>query len=329
MANNDLLSKIIFEAKSYNTVEDIETLVDVGADLSMIPIQPLYMSLISSNTDQVANILPKLSSSQRQVMLDLDLWKKDVVDVESFEFWIESYSKIEDLKLVQSFVNSEDFLLYLKSRVNVYTFDVEDPQYPDHDFYFLTDDSLLLIEYSEEFKYPNELKYMIRNLYDLLGVDQAYSKLFKLINDSFAVLQEELYINKRERLRDYGFVDYYEAIEKINAFISYKQVESFILSKKRSTPNIDRHARNQSLHGAALVSFDTEMENLIKELNKVTDEKRLNFLHFTFIRMINSTIVIHDALKGGRVELTRIGKVTKSYLELGLQKVRDVKQYTE
>ena len=71
------------------------------------------------------------------------------------------------------------------------------------------------------------------------------------------------------------------------------------------------------------------MENLIKELNKVTDEKRLNFLHFTFIRMINSTIVIHDALKGGRVELTRIGKVTKSYLELGLQKVRDVKQYTE
>ena len=90
MANNDLLSKIIFEAKSYNTVEDIETLVDVGADLSMIPIQPLYMSLISSNTDQVANILPKLSSSQRQVMLDLDLWKKDVVDVESFEFSFKS-----------------------------------------------------------------------------------------------------------------------------------------------------------------------------------------------------------------------------------------------
>ena len=71
MAKNDVLSKILFEAKSYNSIEDIEKLVEVGTDLSMIPIQPLYVSLLASSTDQVAEILPKrlsfLSRHQKAV----------------------------------------------------------------------------------------------------------------------------------------------------------------------------------------------------------------------------------------------------------------------
>lgn len=329
MSKNDVLSKILFEAKSYNSIEDIEKLVEVGTDLSMIPIQPLYVSLLASTTDQVAAIMPKLSKEQRQTLVDLDLWKKDQVDVFSFEYWIEVYSKVQDLELIQNFVGSEDFLIYLKSRVNIYTFDSEDPMYPDHDFYFLTDDTLLLIEYSEEFRFPNELKYMIRNLYDRMGVEDAYSFLFKLVNDSFSIIQETLYQKKIERLRDFGFVDYYEALEKTHTFITYKQIDNFILGKKTVTPDIDIKAQNQSLHSSALVSFDSEMENILKELSLVKDSRRLNFLHFTFIRLINSTITLNDALKGGRVELTRIGKVSRNYLELGLQKVKTLKALGE
>ena len=85
MAKNDVLSKIIFEAKSYNSVQDIEKLVEVGSDLSMIPIQPLYVSMLSSSTDQVAEILPKLSQQQRQAFLDLDLWIFNIkgIDIDS------------------------------------------------------------------------------------------------------------------------------------------------------------------------------------------------------------------------------------------------------
>lgn len=329
MAKNDVLSKLLFEAKSYNSIEDIEKLVEVGTDLSMVPIQPLYVSLLSSSTDQVAVILPKLSQEQRQTLIDLDLWKKDQVDVFSFEYWIEVYSKVPDLDLVQSFVGSEDFLLYLKSRVNIYTFDAEDPMYPDHDYYFLTDDSLLLVEYSEEFRFPNELKFMIRNLYDKMGVENAYSFLFKLVNDSFSIMQESLYGKKKERLKDYGFVDHFEALELTHSFVTYKQIDNFILSKNTITPTIDVTGQNQSLHSSALVSFDSDMENILKELSLVKDEKRLNYLHFTFIRLINCTITLNDALKGGRVELTRIGKVSKNYLELGLQKTKSLKALKE
>lgn len=62
----DLLSQLLYEACAYKKFEDIEKLVEGGKDLSMIPIQPLYVSLQTTSNDQVAAILPKLSSEQRQ-----------------------------------------------------------------------------------------------------------------------------------------------------------------------------------------------------------------------------------------------------------------------
>ncbi|MBT4790749.1 MAG: hypothetical protein HON90_04195 [Halobacteriovoraceae bacterium] len=329
MGNNDILSKILLEASSYNAIEDIERLVEVGMDLSMIPIQPLYIAMLSSSSDQVAELMHRVSPKQRQAFFDLDLWKKDRVDVNSFEFWIEVYSKVQDLDLIQEFVDTEDFLIYLKSRINIYTFDVEEPEYPDHDNYFLTDDMLLLVEYSEDYKFPNELKYMIRNLYDKLGVEGAYTTLFKLINDSYSLLEEKHYQLKKARLEEYGFVDYYDALEKLHTFATYGQIDNYIKNKKPMTATIGVQSQNQSLHSSSLVSFRSEMDNISQELSLVKDNSRLSYLHFTFIRLINSTIALQDALKGGRVELTRIGKETRSYLDLGLQKVKEVKQYSE
>lgn len=325
----NLLAKILYEAKSYNKFEDIEKLVEKGLDLANIPIQPLYVSLLSAPSEQVATILPKLSGEQRQALLDLDLWKKDIVDVFSFEFWLEVYSKCREEEIVKEFVESDDFFLYLKSRINVHTFDVEDPQYPDHDNYFLTDDALLLIEYGEDYPYANELKYFVRHLYDSLGVENAYSALFKLINESFSFLQETEYSAKKERLREYGFVDYFDAKETLHPFISLKSLNKFIDEKKMVKASVDARAQNQSLHSSALVQFDKEMENILAELGKVRSEQRQRYLHFNFVRLVNSTITLNDALRGGRVELAKIGKGTKAALDLGLQYCKTKREFSE
>tara|TARA_Y100001936_G_scaffold252519_1_gene312514 strand:- start:2241 stop:3968 length:1728 start_codon:yes stop_codon:yes gene_type:complete len=315
----NLLAKIIYEARSYKSFEDIEKLVETGLDLSNVPLQPLYVSLLSTSSEQVASILPKLSTKQRQALLDLDLWKRDAVDVFSFEYWLEVYSKTKEDELIKEFVNNEDFLLYLKSRVNIHTFDVEDPQYPDHDNYFLTDDMLLLIEYSQDYAYANELKYFVRHLYDSMGVENAYSMLFKLINESFSYLQETEYTNKKERLREFGFVDYYDARESLHPFISFKGIDRFIEKKVGLHADVDTVAANQSLHSSALIQFEKDMENILTELSKVNGEKRKQYLHFNFVRLINANITLNDALRGGSVEIGKIGKSVKYALELGLQ----------
>lgn len=325
----NLLAKILYEAKSYNNFEDIEKLVEKGLDLSNLPLQPLYVSLLNAPTEQIASVLPKFSKEQRQALLDLDLWSKDTVDVFSFEYWLEAYSKCREDSIVKEFVQSEDFLLYLKSRVNIHTFDTEDPQYPDHDNYFLTDDMLLLVEYSDSYPYSSELKYFIRHLYDTMGVENAYSVLFKMINESFSLLQETEYNNKRERLREYGFVDYFEAKESLHPFLSLKGLERFVLNKTKTVARVGSKARNQSLHSSALVQFERDMENILQELAKVKSDERKNYLHFNFVRLVNSSIVLKDALRGGRVELGKIGKSVKAALDLGLQYAADKREYGE
>jgi hypothetical protein len=323
-SKTNLLQQILYEAQAYNTFEDIEKLVEVGGDLSVVPIQPLFVSLLNTSIEHVSSILPKLSSEQRQAFIDLDFWNRDVVSVESFEYWLQAYSAIADDKITQEFVSSEDFYLYLKSRVNLHTFDTEDPMYPDHDFYFLTDDNLLLVEYGEDYELAGELKLLIRTLYYKLGVEGAYTTLFKLINNSYSSLQETNYQCKKDRLREYGFVDYFEASEKLHPYASKSQITRFIKNKSAATGEIDITSQNQSLHSSALVSFNSGMDNILKELSKVKSEKRKNFLHFTFIRLVNSTITLKDSLKGGRIELTRIGSQTRALLDLGLHYIHEI-----
>jgi hypothetical protein len=318
----DLLSQLLYEAQAYKKFEDIEKLVDSGMDLSMVPVQPLYVSLQSTSTDQIAQILPKLSPEQRQALRDIDLWQKDSLDTEAVYHWMEIYSKCPDDEVILEFVKSEDFLLSLKNQFNIQTFDVEDPMYPDDDNYFLTEDNLLLIEYPESFTMVQELKEMIRRLYADLGVENAYAFLFKMVVDSYQIMEEEVYTEKKERLRDYGFMDYFEALEYNSPFMKENDLEIFIKSKKGFTPDLEAVSLNQGLHATSLLPYQSGMEALKEALLKVNDEKRQQFLHFAFVRLVNARMTLDDALKSGSLAMTKVGNQTRQRLELGFDFVR-------
>lgn len=318
----DLLSQLLYEAQAYKKFEDIEKLVEGGNDLSMIPIQPLYVSLQATSKEQVALILPKLSSEQRQALRDIDLWQKDAVDPQSVFYWLDVYSKCTDDEVILEFVKSEDFLLSLKNQFTISTFDVEDPMYPDDDNYFLTEDNLLLIEYPEDFNQVQELKEMIRRLYADLGVEKAYAFLFKMVVDSYQIMEEENYQEKKERLRDFGFVDYFEALEYNAAFTSLNQIEDYIRHKKAITPHLDSLSQNQSLHASSLVPYQSGMENIKDALEKISSDERSQFLHFNFVRLVNARMTLDDALKNGSMAMGRVGNQTRQCLELGFDFIK-------
>lgn len=313
----DLLSQLLYEAQAYKKFEDIERLVESGMDLSQIPIQPLYVSLLSTSSDQIAQILPKLSPDQRQALRDIDLWKKDEVDPESAFHWMDIYSKCADDEVILEYVKSEDFLLSLKNQFTVQTFDSEDPMYPDGDNYFLTECMQLLIEYPEDFPLVQQLKEMIRRLYADIGVDYAYAFLFKMVVDSYQIMEEEIYNQKKERLRDFGFVDYYDALEYNSPFFKESQVDDFIKNKKGQTGELDAVSVNQSLHASSLVPYNQGMDSLKSALEKVTSEKRQQYLHFNFVRLVNARMTLEDTLKNGSLAMSKVGNQTRQSLELG------------
>jgi hypothetical protein len=322
-SKNDLIQKILLESKSYSTVEMMESLVDSEQNLSLLPIQPLYMAIKNLSPEQLAPHLNKFSSEQRTRFLDLDLWFKDSLDVDSFDFWVKTYVQSKNLPLLKEFTQSSEFCIYLKGVFNIWTFDAEDPQYPDHDNYFLTDDGLLLFEFHEDYESADDMRTLIRTLYGEIGVEHAYTYLFKIISDSFLTMQEEEYQSKNYRLAEVGFVDYFDALKMDAYFASLDVMNNYIKNYHNRTPTIEGLTIGQTLHNASLTAFQGH-ESFRIELEKVSDQKRKDFLHFNFIQIVNGTLTLNNALKSGTLAMTRVGTKTCSLIELGYSHVKSI-----
>lgn len=313
----DPISGLIKEADAYTHFDQIEKLVEDKHDLSVLPIQPVYLAIKSLPIEKVAELLPRFSKEQRTTFLDIDLWVKDDIDVNHFPFWLMAYYLTKDDDVKKEFVTSEQFLIYLKSKFNIWTFDAEEPEYPDHDNYFLTDDNQLLIEFDENAPFVSEVKELIKHLYYELGVENAYTFLFKMVSDSFLTLQEDEYRLRKERLRDFGFVDYIDALEIENPFINLEILNNYLKKKTIYKVELDPHSKNQNIHNSALVAFKDQFKVVIDELLKIADQSRLDYLQFNFIRLINARLESTDALKKGSVAMSRSGAHTKNIIQLG------------
>jgi hypothetical protein len=324
----DLLAQLWNEAHAYKSLNDILSLVETqGQSLAHVPLQPLYIALKNASIPQVSQILPRLTSDQRQALLDLDLWAKDEIHSERGVWWLKVYADCEDDKVRADFAQSEDFLTYLCKFCAVQTFDAEDPQYPEHDRFFITEDQLLLIEYPEHFQQAQELEGLIKDLYTELGVEAAYAHLFKMVGDSFMSMEEQLYQQKKERLRDWGFVDYYDALETQVPYPSLKEMDKSIRGQTGQTGELEPFMTLQMLHAAPLIPFREASSLFEEEFRRLQNPKRVEFLKFNFTRLVNASLSVDQAL-GADVTLTvRSGKKVKQLLLLGLSYIK--KNYSD
>lgn len=319
----NVIENILTEAKAYTSIELIESAVEAGKDLKHFPVQPLYLVVKDLPLDKISQTLPLMTKDQRKVCHTIDLWSKDNLDLEHFPRWVVATAECEDDKVRLEFASSSEFALFLKGKFNIWTFDVEDPLYPDHDNYFLTEDNLLLVEFDDECVYVEHVKKLISDLYTEMGVENAYAHLFKYVSEGFLTLQEEEFHFKKNYMNDFGFVDYFESLEVDNSFPSFSHIDHFITSKKRITGELQNISKEQGLHKNALMAFEKGFESIYEQLNKVTDEKRFQYLHFNFVRLINAKATLDNSLKSGSVALTRTGNRTKERMILGYAYLMD------
>lgn len=325
----DLLSILFLESFAYSQIQDIEKLVETNQDLSVIPLQPLYLAIKNTSLEVVVSLLPKLSTEQRKALIQMDVWDKDKLDIDSFSNWAVIYSRCKDDLIIEDFVSSDQFALLLKARFNIQTFDVEDPDYPDHDNYFLTDDSLLLVEFDENCPIVDELKLLIKHLYAMMGVENAYTYLFKIVTDNFSNMEEDEYYQKKENLRDFGFVDYYDAIQLRTHFQNTDQIDKFIDAKKPTSATIDDLGKNQTLHFSSVIPYQGHIDEIQAELLKITGQERLSFLQFNFVRLVNSSLSLDQALKEGSIAINKVGQQTRQFLLLAFDYIKTKKENAE
>ncbi|MCR9205881.1 MAG: DUF6178 family protein, partial [Halobacteriovoraceae bacterium] len=285
--------------------------------LENVPLQPLYLALKNLSPNQVAEYLPRLSKNQRQLIQDIDLWYRDELEPDQFDFWIQSFAQVMDDDVRGEFSTGVSFLMYLKGRFNIWTFDHDDPQYPDHDNYFLTDDGLLLFEFHEDVAFIAEVRALIRELYAQMGVENAYTWLFKMVSEGVVSLIEDEYQQKIGRLNDAGFVDYYDALEIDNPFINRAIMENKLKKKEKISVGVSTFSKNQILPAKALTPFKESFNTLEEEIAKVEDEKRMAYLRFNFLRLVNSNVVLRGSFRDGAIAISRAGEKTRNSLLLG------------
>ena len=261
MSDDNFLKVYFKESQAFSDTTNVGELLKAGK-AEHLPVQPVYEYMSRLTADQAGELIPCLTNEMKQVILDLDLWQKDNIDPQNFGFWIESFEKCGHLESQEKFVQDPQFGLYLKSVFNIHSFDVENPLYPEHDNYFLTEDNQLLFEYGEDFNYVSEVKSLLQVLYSLLGVENAYAYLFKVLVNSYLLFQESEYEDKVERLRDYGFVDYFESLTLNSSFLNQTQIDKFIESKLTATGGIDWVGKAQVLTQKTLVGFSDNMDLL-------------------------------------------------------------------
>ncbi len=328
-SSTNVIDLVLKESKAYTSMELIESYIGDQKSLANIPIQPLYVSLRSLPIELKCHALSLMTKEQREVIYDLDLWKKDEIDVNEFQNWVRVVSLSPDDQVRFEFAHGVEFALFIKGKFNIWTFDAEEPEYPDHDYYFLTEDNLLLFEYDETCDIVDETKTLVRELYYELGVEKAYQYLFTIVSDGYLTLSEQEYTHKKGRLSDFGFVDYFEALEVLSPLPSVSHIDLFINKKEALTGEIDNVGKLQTLHQNSLVAFEQDHAKISEELTKVKNEKRFHFLHFNFIRLINSNLEFHGLLKDSPIAMTRVGKATRNLVNLGINYIRSTREFGE
>ena len=324
---DSLVGGLLLDAKNWQETLDLAGENLTAELLAQAPLIPLWMATQKMTPDTLALALPLMSSEQRTALIDLDQWDKDHLKTSHLEFWMKAYAQCPSDEVVAEFIQSEPFFLYLKSTLHISTFDCEDPQYPDDDNYFLSDDGLLIFEYDEDFSVAEELRSLIRRLYAELGVDFAYPLLFKLVADNFMAMEENSYQAKKNRLEEFGVVDYYDSLEYESTFSGLPQIHQFLLkAQERVTPGVPDQVACQILNAQQLKAFLKAGSSLHEELSKVVRTSRSDFLRFNFIKFLNARLSFTRSSEGSRLDLLALGRETLSQLDLGLEYARSFLQ---
>jgi hypothetical protein len=319
---DQLLEQHFLKLKDQGEIEVDEDFPPM-APLADLAASALYEVIHQGTAGWVASILPHMTPEQRQIVVDIDAWKKDRLNLSAFTFWPKVYSLCTEPQLVEEFFENGTLLTYLKGVFHISTFDVEEPVYPDHDRYFLTDDQLLIFEYDDYNACVEEVQHLIRVLYSQRGVENAYTFLFKLVSESFMIFEEEEFRQASERLRDMGFVDYYHSLELLSVFPSERFLTKWIKDKFKGkqhqhSPIDDRQKIQTSTMRAIHIFQQTKDNHLFSQsLMSVEDPSRFDYLRFNLVRLLNACLIQQD---GGRKEgkqALQCLSATRAFMQLG------------
>ena len=293
----------------------------------------LHYLFLSEHPDQLVQLLPALevfltvkeigerdsldligltTAEQFQYLLDLDLWKRDQLDLEKILHWMEILIETGERKITQ-FIHSADpefIVLLLKKFLHVTTLEGEELEMRERIPLF-TLDQYYFIDFKGK-KTREVFEPFIKILYRTDG--EGFRRLMEfLICELESELEETGYRLRNGRLNDHGFPDFEESLE-IYRFID----PDSLVGGEKSLGVWDREEiRKES--SPFYLTFQNEGPFLSSILSKMDDSPLQDRLKQEITTLCNKAIIAEAIDLSNIAAMERMVKKVYHYLNIGLQ----------
>lgn len=300
---------------------------------SIGPIWKIQQSFYNDGPVALMEDFESFSTKQRELVISLSSWDRDSFNSEAFGLWIDAVEGQESPNMRTDLVNHPGFLLYLKAYFQITLQDQEEPELPDHDHFFVSDDQLFLFEYKSDFKRSDEVQSLVRHAYMVNGVETTINVLTGLLGENYSIFEETCYSQKKEQLLALGIPDYFGSIElfsmqklaDIDRFIALRVKQKRDLnSNKKTARQLETSSSKKTIFSEdyPLIESKNQGEWSMK-LSELDSEGDINRHLFKAVQTLFATYEVKGIWKQNLLSYSEQNKRFSILIDLAIQYVEN------
>ncbi len=279
-----------------------------------LPELEVFLTVKEAGESDAAELIALTTPDQFQYLLDLNLWKKDVLDTEKVLRWMEILLQCGTEKVSQFIRHAETGLiaLILRRFLRVMVFEGE-PVETAKRFSLFTLDQFFFVQFATE-EARKTLQPFLERLY--LVNPELYRRIMEAsIWEIASELEEEEYRLKNARLADFGFPALNEALE------IYRFVPPDSAASEKREPVPPEGVVSGKDSPTYYLTFKHEGPFFSSVLSKVVDHDEQNRLKEELTALCNKALIA-EALEAFTLEeINRVTRRVFHMLNLGLETI--------
>jgi len=260
-------------------------------------------------------ILSLASNDQWQYLVDLEVWKKDRLEVDSVNQWIGLLLKADHERFLNWGLREHIELVELHLAKNIEVRIREEDESPsDFDKNYFTLDEVFYIRIKDE-KYDQIIRDFLEHFahHDL---EKFHEVLLGLVGVLPAEIEENLYRLRNVRLVEKGFLPFEEAI----GIYQHLNPQS-LLEKEQQPGKVIKEGQPAQPVPASTLLLIKDQDPFYLSLKRIEDNHILDQLQIEFAAMCNQIISADSLVVRDKEILADVVRKACGYLSIGLEKV--------
>lgn len=275
--------------------------------------QDLFLAIKTVGLGDSQELLILATPEQRCGFIDLDCWRKDSFHRASFLEWLAAYLQCgpEEIISTARAADPQILALFLKENVDVHVLEVDEP-HPALPL-ILTPDQRFGIEITGEGTGATITRLLLDAIFRF-DPSLGYELIDQIRWDQRISLEEEAYQNKRRRLEEIGFVDYYEALS------IYQEIGEVVTSPVKNIETEHKDAKRVSSTLPALfVASLAPGQYLWRALHFIQDQREVEVVSQQLAALANRILSVHSVTPGDLEKIRPALEEMRDTLNLGFE----------